>query len=49
VIRDLLTKGASGRPVLILLDEVLKYMERAAAVGILDSTPSARPRISSRI
>lgn len=38
VIRDLLTKGASGHPVLILLDEVLKYMERAAAVGILDST-----------
>ena len=38
VIRDLLTKGAGGRPVLILLDEVLKYMERAAAVGILDST-----------
>jgi hypothetical protein len=38
VIRDLLTKGASGRPVLILLDEVLKYMERAAAVSVLDST-----------
>nr|BAL53124.1 AAA family ATPase [uncultured Gammaproteobacteria bacterium] len=38
VIRDVLTKGASGRPVLILLDEVLKYMERAAAVAVLDST-----------
>jgi len=38
VIRDLLTKGAGGRPVLILLDEVLKYMERAAAVAVLDST-----------
>ncbi|MDD5204467.1 MAG: DUF499 domain-containing protein [Desulfobacterales bacterium] len=38
VVRDLLTKGASGRSVLILLDEVLKYMERAAAVGVLDST-----------
>ncbi len=30
--------GASGRPVLLLLDEVLKYMERAAAVGVKDST-----------
>ncbi len=38
VIRDVLTKGAGGRPVLLLLDEVLKYMERAAAVGVLDST-----------
>jgi len=38
VIRELLTKGAGGRPVLLLLDEVLKYMERAAAVGVLDST-----------
>ncbi len=38
VIRDVLTKGAAGRPVLLLLDEVLKYMERAAAVGVLDST-----------
>jgi hypothetical protein len=38
VIRDMLTKGASGRPVLILLDEVLKYMERAAGVSVLDST-----------
>jgi hypothetical protein len=38
VICDLLTKGAGGRPVLILLDEVLKYMERAAAVSVLDST-----------
>lgn len=38
VIRKLLTEGADGRPVLILLDEVLKYMERAAAVSVLDST-----------
>jgi predicted AAA+ superfamily ATPase len=38
VIRELLAKGAGGRPVLILLDEVLKYMERAAAVSVLDST-----------
>jgi len=38
VIRDVLTKGAGGRPVLLLLDEVLKYMERAAAVAVLDST-----------
>jgi uncharacterized protein len=38
VIKDLLTLGASGRPVLLLLDEVLKYMERSAAVGVLDST-----------
>lgn len=38
VIRELLTKGASGRPILILLDEVLKYMERSAAVSVLDST-----------
>jgi hypothetical protein len=38
LIRELLTKGAGGRPVLILLDEVLKYMERAAAVSVLDST-----------
>ncbi|MEW6380405.1 MAG: DUF499 domain-containing protein [bacterium] len=38
VIRDLLTKGASGRSILILLDEVLKYMERSAAVSVLDST-----------
>ncbi len=38
VIRELLTNGASGRPVLILLDEVLKYMERSAAVSVLDST-----------
>lgn len=29
---------AGGRPVLLLLDEVLKYMERAAAVGVKDST-----------
>ena len=38
VIRDVLTTGANGRPVLVLLDEVLKYMERAAAVAVLDST-----------
>jgi len=38
VIREMLTRGASGRPVLILLDEVLKYMERSAAVSVLDST-----------
>lgn len=38
VIRELITKGAGGRPVLLLLDEVLKYMERAAAVSVLDST-----------
>jgi hypothetical protein len=38
VIRKMLTEGANGRPVLILLDEVLKYMERAAAVSVLDST-----------
>ncbi|MGB9610525.1 MAG: ATP-binding protein, partial [Bryobacteraceae bacterium] len=38
VIRRLLSEGAGGRPVLILLDEVLKYMERAAAVSVLDST-----------
>jgi hypothetical protein len=30
--------AACGRPVLVLLDEVLKYMERAAAVGVLEST-----------
>ena len=38
LIRELLTEGAGGRPVLLLLDEVLKYMERAAAVAVLDST-----------
>src|SRR5947207_13493855 len=38
LIRDLLTVGSGGRPVLLLLDEVLKYMERAAAVAVLDST-----------
>ncbi len=38
VIKEILTKGAGGRPVLLLLDEVLKYMERAAAVSVLDST-----------
>ncbi|MEX2167741.1 MAG: DUF499 domain-containing protein [Pirellulales bacterium] len=35
---DLIQKLLAGRPKLILLDEVLKYMERAAAVGVLDST-----------
>jgi hypothetical protein len=38
VIREMLTRGSGGRPVLILLDEVLKYMERAAAVSVVDST-----------
>lgn len=38
LIHDLLTNGAGGGPVLILLDEVLKYMERSAAVAVLDST-----------
>jgi len=38
VIREVLTTGAGGRPVLLLLDEVLKYMERAGAVAVLDST-----------
>jgi len=38
VISELITMGAGGRPVLLLLDEVLKYMERAAAVSVLDST-----------
>lgn len=38
VIKELLTTGAGGHPVLLLLDEVLKYMERAAAVAVLDST-----------
>jgi len=38
VIKEILTTGASGRPVLLLLDEVLKYMERAGAVAVLDST-----------
>ncbi len=37
-IQELLTTGAGGRPVLILLDEVLKYMERAGAVPLRDST-----------
>src|SRR5579884_1024843 len=38
LIHRLLTEGADGRPVLLLLDEVLKYMERAASVAVLDST-----------
>jgi hypothetical protein len=38
VIARLLSEGAGGRPVLVLLDEVLKYMERAAAVPVHDST-----------
>ena len=37
-VRAMLTEGAGGRPVLILLDEVLKYMERAGAVAVHDST-----------
>ncbi len=37
-VKALLTEGAGGRPVLILLDEVLKYMERAGAVAVHDST-----------
>jgi hypothetical protein len=37
-IKAMLTEGADGRPVLILLDEVLKYMERTAAVAVHDST-----------
>lgn len=35
---DLIAKMLAGKPCLILLDEVLKYMERAAAVPVLDST-----------
>lgn len=35
---DLIAKMLSGKPCLILLDEVLKYMERSAAVSVLDST-----------
>ena len=38
LIRSMLTKGAGGRPVLLLLDEVLKYVERAAAVPVHEST-----------
>ena len=38
LIKTMLTEGAGGRPVLLLLDEVLKYMERAAAVTVVDST-----------
>jgi hypothetical protein len=30
--------SGNGRPVLLLLDEVLKYMERSGAVAVLDST-----------
>lgn len=30
--------NAEGRPALVLLDELLKYMERASAVSVLDST-----------
>ena len=37
-VREVLTIGARGRPVLILLDELLKYMERAGAVGVGEST-----------
>ncbi len=35
---DVIAKLLSGTPKLILLDEVLKYMERSAAVPVLDST-----------
>jgi len=35
---DLISELLEGKPKLILLDEVLKYMERAAAVAVLDST-----------
>lgn len=38
IIKDLLTSGAGGRPVLFLLDEVLKYLERSAGVPVRDST-----------
>ena len=38
VIQEMLTAGAGGRPVLILLDEVLKYMEGASAVAVQEST-----------
>ncbi len=34
LIKAMLTTGAGGRPVLLLLDEVLKYIERAAATPI---------------
>jgi hypothetical protein len=37
-IRKLFTEGAGGRPVLILLDELLKYVERCGSVLVLDST-----------
>jgi hypothetical protein len=35
-VKDMLE--AAGKPVLLLLDEVLKYMERAAAVAVQEST-----------
>jgi len=35
---DVIKEMLAGGPKLILLDEVLKYMESAAAVGVLDST-----------
>ncbi len=38
VIQELLIKGPGQRPVLLLLDEVLKSMEQAAAVAVLNST-----------
>ncbi|MFH1009850.1 MAG: DUF499 domain-containing protein [bacterium] len=37
-IRKLFTEGAGGRPVLILIDELLQYVERAGSVSVLDST-----------
>ncbi len=35
---DVIAKMLSGKPCLLLLDEVLKYMERSAAVSVLEST-----------
>jgi hypothetical protein len=35
---DVIKQILAGKPKLILLDEVLKYMERASAVAVLDST-----------
>ncbi len=35
---DVIRQMLAGSPKLILLDEVLKYMERASAVAVLDST-----------
>lgn len=38
VIREVLTTGAGGRAVLILLDEVLKYVARARGVAVHESS-----------